>query len=126
MAVFFSRDARARLYLPRVPCADDIISGTGFVKGGHVQQPPPWTDRTPRDIHPRARVSHCGFVIEMIRSPLRWTRSSVDLAIKTLPASLRREGIPRVTLAFSRVLPRVLRECSATILCIMASEYAVC
>lgn len=31
MAVFFSRDTRAGLYLP-TPCVDDVISGTGFVR----------------------------------------------------------------------------------------------
>lgn len=32
MMIFFSRDTRARSIIFFVPCVDDVISGTGFVK----------------------------------------------------------------------------------------------
>lgn len=70
MAVFFSRDARARLYLPRAMCRRRNFWDR-FGKGGHVQrqQPPPSDRETPRvifvlvgrTIH-SPRASHEGFV----------------------------------------------------------------
>jgi len=97
MAVFFSRDARARLYLPRAVCRRRNFWDR-FCKGGHVQQRR-WT---PRDIHPRARVFHRRFVIE-IRSPPReietLSRESPSLPVESIARNRRSQSRGRFVTA---------------------------